>query len=776
MRSSPSRRIVSVAVTLLAFGLAPSGSPRAVGVVLRVVDPEGFDIPARVHVRDGSGAYFPGYPDSALFGHQHWPWMGGYFYYQGQPVSMDLAPGTARIEVSKGPEWMPARLYPAIHMDTTIVVTLTRVFDMSAHGWFSGDSHVHTNHTPVDYPVRPAAALRIAQAEDLNVMWILDQSSNFTGGPHHLSTQTTILYYTYEYRDQACGHAELLGAKTPMSWGCCMPPNPASPFLSEYREAWNPGWDEAMVLAHPETGADYFHDTGWPGWGLGREFPLLATSGSLDAYAVASYSNSRDLSLLPWYSALSCGYMIPPSAGTDAMCCRYWSRPPGGYRVYVKEPCGHHCASKWVAGLKAGRVFITNLPLITLFEVNGMGPGEMLELEASPATVTVQYRIDSTLPVSTLEIIHNGGIAASIPLWPMHGQQTWEGTHDLCLETGGWIAGRVRGATDRMVVVSPELFAHTGAVGVRIDGALPVNSAAAGFLYDKADSLEMFVETRGGWQSEAQRQEALARIQDARDRLARHFTVPPSSFHLLSPADGDTVSCEAFTCLQWEDAIDPEDGDRVQYLVTISPDPDFGFAFDPVPVKVCEVDLSLFDLAADRRYWWRVTVCDRGGNCTPCHECHFSFFLCSQVSSVAESQPGFEPRAGGSQDPPDRGGYSTEGMSEPVCAMRTRMSIRPNPSFGQVWIALYNSGLQESGRALEYRTGVFDLQGRCLRSLEHSSGELFWDGADDLGRRVPSGVYWIRSTGIAAGSSYAEDTGGQSQHMETLTARLQIVR
>jgi flagellar hook assembly protein FlgD len=44
---------------------------------------------------------------------------------------------------------------------------------------------------------------------------------------------------------------------------------------------------------------------------------------------------------------------------------------------------------------------------------------------------------------------------------------------------------------------------------------------------------------------------------------------------------------------------------------------------------------------------------------------------------------------------------------------------------------------------------VHDAQGRRVRGLIHSSlpaGEHMWswDGRDDLGQRVPSGVYFIR--------------------------------
>ncbi len=779
MCAFPARLVAFGAALLLLTGTLPPVASGAVKVVLRVTDTDGYDINARVHVKDASGAVFPGYPDSTLYGHEHWQYMGGYFYYQGEPVVMNLAPGVARIEVSKGPEWMPVRMYPNLQEDTSIVIPMQRTLCMNSQGWFSGDTHVHASHEPVDYPVPPDGVFRIADAEGLNMMWILDQSDNFTGGPHPLSTGEIILYYSYEYRNQSCGHVELLGAKVPMPWVCCQPPHPVSPFLSKFRENWNPDWDEAMVLAHPETGVHFFYDEGWPGRGLGREFPVLAATGRLDAYAVASYSNTGTLALIPWHHALSCGYMIPPSAGTDAVLCRYGSRPPGGYRVYVQLPDGEHSAGNWVEGLKAGRVFITNFPLIPLFEVNGKGAGELVELEGSPASVTVQYRVESVLPVTSLEIIHNGEVAAHIPLSGGPGHHLWEGSLELHIEASGWMAGRVTGTTNRRVSVTSALFAHTGAVEVRVDGLLPVSSTAAGYLYDKADSLEMFVEMRGNWQSEAQRQDALGRIQTTRNLLARHFLLSPGPFSLISPPDGDTLYCEQDPTLYWEVAIDPEDGDRLRYWATVSPDSDFLQPYDPVVVDECEAKISLFNLTPDQQYWWRVEACDRGGNCTPSVQSHFSFFLSSYVSSVEglPSDPG-----GNAADPACPGTDGEDPAGELVHredVVRLNLGIRPNPSAGPVRIALHNPGVQESDAGNLHRAGVFDLQGRCLRVLESASGELFWDGMDDLGRQVPSGVYWIRVTADAHGGARTSGAGeavGRERHGEAATARLQIVR
>jgi hypothetical protein len=70
------------------------------------------------------------------------------------------------------------------------------------------------------------------------------------------------------------------------------------------------------------------------------------------------------------------------------------------------------------------------------------------------------------------------------------------------------------------------------------------------------------------------------------------------------------------------------------------------------------------------------------------------------------------------------------------------LSVAPNPCAGNR-VALRLAG----DRA--WRVGVFDAQGRCLRSFSVPAsaafGGLAWDRTDASGRRVAAGSYWIRA-------------------------------
>lgn len=68
-----------------------------------------------------------------------------------------------------------------------------------------------------------------------------------------------------------------------------------------------------------------------------------------------------------------------------------------------------------------------------------------------------------------------------------------------------------------------------------------------------------------------------------------------------------------------------------------------------------------------------------------------------------------------------------------------RIAAYPNPFVTQTSLSLpENAG----------RVRIFDLAGRAVRTLEATSS-LTWDGRDDAGRALGSGVYWVRLDDVA---------------------------
>ena len=76
----------------------------------------------------------------------------------------------------------------------------------------------------------------------------------------------------------------------------------------------------------------------------------------------------------------------------------------------------------------------------------------------------------------------------------------------------------------------------------------------------------------------------------------------------------------------------------------------------------------------------------------------------------------------------------------------------PNPTFGATEIRFELGDVEHGEKELrEYRVDLFDMSGRHLREWDFKPGTLgpqaiTWNGRDDLGRVLPSGVYGLRAT------------------------------
>jgi len=711
---------VAALVLLLAASAAAQDS---VTVEVHVTDLQGTPIPARVHVQDSRGHRFPPGLDEELLSHRA---LGGYFYTTGT-FSMRIPSGTTQITIGRGFEWVPQQYTVAFLQDQVFTVALEHRFDMRAAGWFGGDTHVHTKHPPIDYDIDPAETHWVAQSEDLAQSWCLDNGYAFTGGVDPVSTPDATVYYTYEYRNASCGHTALLGLRYYIGEHCCAPPRPVYPLLSYLRSSWNPAWDQAMVLAHPHNGGGFFEQDGWPGTGLGRELPLLAARGQLDAVDITSYTNDPRIYLDDWYRLLNCGLHVPPSSGTDNCIANYEQHPPGGYRVFVNEgPGATHDVAQWTAGLKAGRSFVSNYPLIPAFSVDGAGAGTVLDYPGPSASVTVAFRIESALPLQQVRVMRNGDDAAVVHLPPGgHGPVVVDTIVQVDLTESSWLAVRVDGYSGVQHPVDPQLFAHTGPVYVDLDGEPVRRTAPAGYFVDWLDSLQMYVELRDNWDTQEQHSAVLLAINDARTYYRQLFRVAPEPFALLEPAIGETLAVAPPQHFDWADAVDPEEGDRISYTLSVAEDSLFSAPRTLPPTENSQLDALLL-LSPDTVYWWRVKATDRGGHATWATPEAAWFRTVSGDPSATGETPGTDP----AQD------FATTPVT---------LRLWPNPAPERVWMRLTAAPgdpsrvevLDASGRRVAGSSGAAGVRG--------SNGELYcWPLRDAAGRVVPSGLYWVR--------------------------------
>ena len=695
-----SRTLLPFLIAVVALALF-SHAASAYRLSLAIRDPQGNPLQARVRIVDQSNHL---HPDSLDAQRLCFLGAGGYFYAD-SATWVDVPAGVTRVTVGRGFEWKPFNRTISVQRDTLLQVVLDRMVDLGALGWYGGDLHAHTQHAPLDYTIPPLTARMMARAEGLSVLHLLDQETNFSGYPDPVSDSQTILYYSFEYRNQAYGHVPLPGLTQIIPRSCCFYPGAAWPMIVDLRADIVPLKGPMIVLGHPHTTDDYYLDGTWPGAGLGRELPVLAAFGMLDAMDVASYSNVPNGDWSEWYDVLSSGIPCPASAGTDVIMTGFSSNPAGGWRVYTDLGAGQPLDyGAWVDALKAGRTFVTNYPLVSEFTVDGHGPGETIEATGDSLVADVHIHAFCAVGLRKVSVLAEG-----VEVWStsFDGQLPAPTETDqiaqLRIPTPSWLVAKVDGLSGNPHAAVGTPLAITSAVRTLRDGQPIRRTAASGRMLDSLDRLATFVDIRGNWDYTWERDSVMVRIARARAFYNRAFVIAPNPFALISPADGDTAAAGDLT-LRWQAAGDPEVGDRISYTVRISADSSMSH---PLNYKTSQTSLTGMLLVPNRWYWWSVDAVDRGGNATRSTPTVSKCFVSNATSDVAGAQPQLLPPRG-----------------------------IPNPSTGRVRF----EGLTEP-------VAIVDITGRRVAGTGDGvilvDGQLVWDGTVH-GRPAPSGIYLVR--------------------------------
>jgi PKD repeat protein len=188
---------------------------------------------------------------------------------------------------------------------------------------------------------------------------------------------------------------------------------------------------------------------------------------------------------------------------------------------------------------------------------------------------------------------------------------------------------------------------------------------------------------------------------------------PPARFGLIYPQQDTTFNRWTFPMeFRWNSANDPDQGDGVKYSFLLTTSPDLTgpgiFKMSLIP------DTTLFvSPRSEGDYYWGVVAQDTKGNSTVCDYVHHFRFDPSAV----------EIREGA----PDR--FSLE-------------PNYPNPFNPSTTVPF------QVAKPGPVKLRIFDLRGRAVRTLEDGrfnpgTYESRWDGCDESGRPVASGVYVI---------------------------------
>lgn len=148
--------------------------------------------------------------------------------------------------------------------------------------------------------------------------------------------------------------------------------------------------------------------SGFAHYGQGPAQDGLALSAPTGRIHFIEVLQSEYLATRVWYELLDMGFRVAPSAGTDWPCI---PSLPGRERVYVGIE-GELTRDAYVAGLRAGRTFVTNGPVLAL-RADDVEIGGELSLDA-PRDVRIEgsVRFDPERDhVSALELVVGGRVA-----------------------------------------------------------------------------------------------------------------------------------------------------------------------------------------------------------------------------------------------------------------------------------------------------------------------------------------------------------------------------
>ena len=485
----------------------------------------GRPLAARVSVMGPDGRFFA--PDDAwrhadeAFVRAESRFEYGYFHARGQ-AGLSLPTGRYRVEVSRGPEYAidTRSVEVAAGRTASLRVPLRRISSLSGTGWRSGDLHVHMNYGGT-YRNDPKHLAFQAEAEGLNLIENLvvnkeqriPDMASFSTRPDATSTRDLLIMHGQEFHTSYWGHTGLLGLKDHF-----LLPDYAS-YVNTAAASAYPHNAAVFDLAHAQGAlTGYVHpfdtrpdpfDESAP---LSYELPADVALGKTDYLEVMGFSDHLITSEI-WYRLLNCGFRLPAGAGTDAMANYASLRGPVGLvRVFVKTgPVFDH--DRFLAGLKAGRTFVTNAPILE-FALAGKEPGDTLRLPAGRRAIEARASLRSSVTIDHLEIVGNGRVVATLPL--AGDQRAWRGTATIDVERSGWYLLRAYADAPAWPILDLYPFGSTSPVYVEVAGRPAGSPEDAAYFVRWIDRLVASVGGRSDWNVPDEREAVMKSLGDAR--------------------------------------------------------------------------------------------------------------------------------------------------------------------------------------------------------------------------------------------------------------------
>ncbi len=443
------------------------------------------------------------------------------FHTEGR-FRVELPVGTTRLTAVKGFEFWPTTAEVRIEAGeiAELTMTLERMADVAAEGWYDGSTHVHMNYAGNLHNTLENLMM-MSTAEDQDVVneqvankdnRILDHQFFIQGGgPHPLSTPERLLVVGQEYRPPFYGHVFMFGMKDHL----------ISPYTTGYEgtaiESLYPSNTDMFRKARAQGATvGYVHafagdDDPLEGTlGVARGFMVDAALGTTDA---VEWSAAGEAGFPPLYSVWNNGLKVTAVGGEDSISNLHRSKLVGSVRTYVHTGDRGLDMDAWFTGLRAGHAFVSTGPLVEL-TVDGSGPGETVAL-AGRGTVEVRGRVRSITPLSSVRVLFNGRVLEEIPLDGDRKSVTF--TRTLAVDESGWFHLRADGhPEERFPLDARYAQAFTNPVWVTVGGQPVRSREAAEYSVRWIDKLRGMAEEWPGWRSQKEQDHVYAQFAEAR--------------------------------------------------------------------------------------------------------------------------------------------------------------------------------------------------------------------------------------------------------------------
>jgi Tol biopolymer transport system component len=492
---------------------------RPMGVLsVRTLDNHAQLTGTRIHLTAADGK---AYPPSNAYGRVSA--AGDRMFHVPGEFRVELPVGTTRLNIVKGFEFTPAAVSAEIRANevTSITVSLRRMTDMNAKGWYSGSTHVHMNYAGnLHNTLENLMMMSAAEDQDIVLEQIANKDNRILdyqffvkgGGPHPLSRPEMLLVVGQEYRPPFWGHVFMFG----------MTDHLISPFTVGYEgtaiESLYPTNTDMFRKAKAQGAyVGYVHafagenDPLAGNLGAGKGFMVDAALGTTDAVEWSAASRSG---FFPLYAVWNNGLKVAAVGGEDSISNLHASKLVGSERTYVHTGGRGLDMRAWLEGMKSGRAFVTNGPLVEL-SVNGMLPGETVSLPAGGGRVHVLGRVRSIVGVRKVTLFFNGKSVEEVPV--SDNGQSADLDKTLIVSSSGWYHLRAEGGpADRFPLDTGYPQAFTNPVWISVDGRPVRDRASAEYSLKWIDKLQQLADAWPGWRSQKEKDHVFGQLNEAR--------------------------------------------------------------------------------------------------------------------------------------------------------------------------------------------------------------------------------------------------------------------